>query len=438
MSAASPKPARTLSEAQDALSFETPLESCDSRWQDLSAARGDDGTVRLRRLFERKAAGKSLQAVFASHSGVGKTTELNRMTQELAQRYVCVYFEANVELDAFEFAMEDLLLALARAVEKTLRERKTPLPSALLGDVEKWFSETIVTRTLGRDYAAEIKSKAEAGGTIPFFASLLGGLSALLKVSSEHRKQVRSTLRRYPGELVRQINSLFAGAADVLAEEEKELLVIVDNMDRYSPRLIDELLIRGADRFKQLRCNFVLTPPISLILRPESQSPEAVFNTVIMPSVRLRLRNEPYKSFSGPGREALRAALGRRIDLHTFIPDPRAQDRLVWASGGGIRELLELAYEAVLDIGEPPIELENVERILSRQRHRIRDRIDVNGWLDTLVAIARTKRLTPDQACRDVLFQRLAFLYDGKVWYDVHPLVTEIPDFANSYSALSG
>jgi len=72
--------------------------------------------------------------------------------------------------------------------------------------------------------------------------------------------------------------------------------------------------------------------------------------------------------------------------------------------------------------------------VLERRRQKLRDRIDVNGWLDTLVAIARSKRLTDDAKCLDVLFQRLAFHYNGEVWYDVHPLVTEIPDFESRFS----
>lgn len=414
------------------MDFESPLESGDPRWQDLSIARGDDATIRLRRLFDRKPPGQPLHAVFSSHRGAGKTTELKRFAHDLRSQYVCIYLEANVELDAVEFAMEDLLLVLARAVEQLLRERETPLPANLLKDVERWFTEMVITQTLGQTYAAEIQAGAKAKGGLPFFAELFAKLTSLFKVSSEHREQVKSTLRRYPGELTRQVNSLFSGAAEVLSTEQRELLVIIDNMDRYSPKLIDELLVRDGDRFRQLGCNLVLTPPISLILRPESQSVDSIFKSEVMPTVRLRAQTEPYTKLSGPGRDALLAALSRRIDLDTLLPDEKARDRLVWASGGAIRELLELAHDSVLDVDTPPITLPHVDRVLERRRQRLRDRIDVNGWLEPLVAIGRSKRLTEDSKCLEVLFQRLAFHYDGEVWYDVHPLVTEIPDFKGS------
>jgi len=416
------------------LNFEAPLESGDPRWQDLSEARGDDATLRLRRLFERQPAGQPLHAVFSSHRGAGKTTELKRFAHDLRTQYLCVYLEANVELDAVEFAMEDLLLVLVRVVEQVMRERKTPLPAKRLTDVERWFTETVITQTLGQTYEAEIRAGAGTKGGLPFFAELFAKLTSLFKVSSEHREQVKSTLRRYPGELTRQVNSLFSGAAEVLSREQRELLILIDNMDRYSPKLNDELLVRDGDRFRQLGCSLIVTPPIGLILRPESQSIDAIFKSELMPTVRLRTKNEPYASFSGPGHDALLAALGRRIDLDTLLPDDEARDRLVWASGGAIRELLELAHDAVLDVDRLPITLPQVERVLERRRQKVRDRIDVNGWLEPLVAIGRTKRLTEDPKCLDVLFQRLAFHYDGEVWYDVHPLITEIPDFHARFS----
>ena len=111
----------------------------------------------MRRLFDRKPPEERLHTVFSSHRGAGKTTELKRFARNLGARYVRIYLEANVELDAVEFAMEDLILVLARAVEQALRQRETPLRASLLHEVEHWFTERIITQTLGKEYAAEIQ-----------------------------------------------------------------------------------------------------------------------------------------------------------------------------------------------------------------------------------------------------------------------------------------
>jgi hypothetical protein len=54
----------------------------------------------------------------------------------------------------------------------------------------------------------------------------------------------------------------------------------------------------------------------------------------------------------------------------------------------------------------------------------------------TLLKLVRSKQIFPDKTCMDVLFHRLAFKYNGDGWYDVHPLVAEIPEFVDARNDL--
>lgn len=425
-----PPIAKTLEEATPALEFEFPLESGDPRWTDLSAARGgDDPTARLYNLFRRQPPGRPLHVVFASHRGAGKSTELKRLTANLQDRYFAIYFEANVEMDANSFAMEDLLLVIARVVEEEMRRRGTPLDPNVLRKVEAWFGEVVFSDEEGKHYLAGVEASASAEGGVPFFAKLMASVTSSLRVESEHRKSVKTILRQYPGALMQYVNNVLNAASDILRREGRDLLILIDNMDRYEPRLIDALLVQSADRFRALACNLIVTPPISLVLRPESQGLEAIFRCETMPTVKMRDKHHSYFEPSGPGRDTLLEALAKRIDVDALIPDPAARTRLALASGGAIREFLELAQDATLDAMGDTITLADVNRTLDRRRQRLRDRIDANGWWDVLAEIARTKRLSTDEEYLEVLFQRLAFQYNGEIWYDVHPLVSELPDF---------
>ena len=49
--------------------------------------------------------------------------------------------------------------------------------------------------------------------------------------------------------------------------------------------------------------------------------------------------------------------------------------------------------------------------------------------MPTLVTIARDKQISDDPRAFEVLFYYLAFKYNGEGWYDIHPLVAEIPEF---------
>ena len=71
---------------------------------------------------------------------------------------------------------------------------------------------------------------------------------------------------------------------------------------------------------------------------------------------------------------------------------------------------------------------------LGLRRQRLRDLVNANGWMATLVRVATNKQIFEDERCLAVLFNRLAFKYNGDGWYDVHPLVAELPEFQRGVS----
>lgn len=157
--------ARNLNEATPALDFEIPLRSGDPRYVDFSSVRDSGSVARLRTLLQRQPGDRWLHAVFASHRGAGKSTELLHLQHDVSDRYYTIYFEANVELDPQGFSMEELLLVLARVVEERMRDdRQTPLDGSLLQKIEDWFAEVVFADDEGRSYLAAVKTEAKAEG----------------------------------------------------------------------------------------------------------------------------------------------------------------------------------------------------------------------------------------------------------------------------------
>ena len=423
--------ALTVRQISRACEVDRPLVPGDSRWLDLSPARGDRAAQKLLRRFEDKPAGEPLHMLFASHRGAGKSTELMLLQSHLRPRYHSLYLAANVQMDANQIEVEDLLLVLAHGIEGYLRELGKPLPAELLERVSQWFSQVIRTTSWGKDASTEVAGgfKAEAG--LPMFARVTASLSALFKVESKHREEVKNELKKFPGTLLDSVNLLLDEAARLLGPDH-ELLILIDNLDRYPPAVVDALLVRNGDRIRQLRCNIILTPPIGLLYRPHSEQIDTHFPCEVMNTVRLRRPEQPYDAFEGPGRELLLAVLGRRIDLATLLPDSRARDRLVTASGGAIRELLSLVVDAALGAEGEYLTLQDVEYAVQRKKQRLRDLINANGWWTTLAAVAREKQIVSDEACLSVLYHRLVLKYNGEGWYDVLPLLTELPEFQHA------
>jgi hypothetical protein len=420
-------PARTRREVVRFCDPDEPLASGDQRWEDFSAARGNRGTEALEEALALRAPNRFVHAAFVSHRGAGKSTEILRLTERLRDAYAPVYLEATVEMDPFGIEAEDLLFNMALAVEAAMRARGSPLPDDLLMRVRKWFEEVVKTTKWVQGFNAEAAAGVEGKLSSPFVGGIFGSLKALFKQESEYRTEIKQVLRKYPGTLIRSVNELLDAANAILGD--RALLVIVDNLDRYDPEVVDKLLGAGADRIRQLRCNFILTPPIGLLLQPKSAQLDRIYSCHFLYAVRLRNPDQAYDLFDGPGRDLMERALARRVDLDALMPDKAARDRLIGASGGSMRELLDLVYQAVLLTRVELITEADVERAVAQRKQRLRDLINANGWLDTLVRIATDHQIHTDQRCMEVLFHYLAFKYNGDGWYDIHPLVAELPEF---------
>ena len=427
--------ASTVRQISRACEVDRPLAPGDPRWLDLTPARGDRAAQKLLRRFQDKPIGEPLHMLFASHRGAGKSTELMLLQSHLKPRYHGLYLAANVQMDANQIEVEDLLLVLAQGIERHMHDLGKPLPTELLERVSHWFSQVIHTTSWGKDSSVETAGgiKAEAG--LPMFAKITANLSSLFKVESKHREEVKNELKKFPGTLLESVNLLLDAAAQRLGPD-CELLILIDNLDRYPPAVVDALLVRNGDRIRQLRCNMILTPPIGLLYRPHSEQIDTHFPCEVMNTVRLRRQDQPYDAFDGPGRDLLLQALDLRMDLASLLPDPRARDRLVTASGGAIRELLSLVVDAALSAEGASLTLGDVEYAVQRKKQRLRDLINANGWWGTLAAVGREKQIVSDAACLPVLYHRLVLKYNGEGWYDVLPLLTELPEFQHASQRL--
>lgn len=421
------KPAETPRELVVTCKPDYPLPRGDSRWEDFSPARGNAAVEALSTALTLRSPSRFIHAAFIGHRGAGKTTEILRLADDVREGYELVYIEATDEMDLFVIEVEDLLFNIALAVESTMRERGTPLPKELLEETRRWFEEVVQTTKYVQGFNAEAAAGFETKVSSPFFGGLFGSLKALFKHESEYRTEIRHVLRRYPGRLLANVNALLDEANKLL--EGRSLLIVVDNLDRYTPEVADNLLGISADRLRQLRCNLILTPPMSLLLQPRSTQLERTYECHFLQAIQLRKPEQRYHEFDGPGRDLMEEALSRRVNLDKMIPAKAARDRLISASGGMMRELLDLVYQSILLARSGIITEAVVDNVARQRRQRQRDLINANGWMETLVQIALHKQIRDDAKCMAVLFNYLAFKYNGEGWYDIHPLVDEIPQF---------
>jgi len=432
-----PRRAASLDDAYRTCNHDKPLEGDDDEWyQDLSAARGDDTLRTLRARLTRRDDGEFVHIAFVSHRGAGKTTELKRLTTDLRTLFHAHYFEANLKLDERHFSTEDLLLSLALSIQEDFDAAGRPLPPEMLLRVHQWFSEVLRSTSWAQHMEADLAANATVPREVPLFVSLAQELKALLKAENTYRTEVRDAFRRYPGALLAHVNNLLDAAQQRLGEQ--SLLVLIDNLDRYDPKVVDEVLFQGGRRLRALRCHLIVTPPIALYYRPLTEPLQQSFTPSVMYTVRLRRSDQPHGVFDpqSPGRALLVKALDRRLEVAKLLPETEALDRLISLSGGSLRDLLRLVREAVLIAPGSVLDLDTINRAAGRFRRDLRDVVNANGFAAILGRILDAHQINDDPKCLDVLYQQLALRYNGEGWYDVHPLVAELPEVRKAYEAL--
>lgn len=423
--------ATTVQETQWACEL-TPLPEGDPRWVDFKEIRGTDVQERLKRLLIKpeSAKGTFSHITFAGHRGCGKSTELLQVSKALRENhFFVVYCLANEELDLTDIEYSDLLLAASKVLVEEVGQQ-FPLDDRLLEQITKWFAEITEIDTTTIKKELELKTSAEGGAKIPFLASVLAKLTALIRGAEESRKEIRQKVLKSPDQLIFSVNQILdeCHRAIKAGGPYNELLLIFDNLDRYPRETVHKVLIEQADNLKRLRCNIIYTVPISLIYEPTREALPDVFKNVVLPMIKIRERKQSWNQTFPPGVKRLTEVFERRIEIDKVFEHPDLVEKIVLKSGGSLRELMRLIQEACLETTGKKIDAAAVDKAIVNVRTEL-TRPMPQTYFTELAKIHKSKQTDNTQDQRRILFYRYALEYNGDRWVDVHPLIYDMPEF---------
>ena len=383
------------------------------------------GLVRplVRRLAPGPARPEFVQIGVVGHGGSGKTTLVRRAMAELQHLYGYqpVYLDALGHLDQADFTFSDVVLAIITSVVSVLRDAEADLPDREIQQFRVWFAEELVTHEDLRAIEGSIETSAEAKGGVPFFASLMAKVSALVRSENSLRKEIRIKAERDTGQLLTRANALLDAASATL---KRSLVVVFDNLEKFNNRdLIDAAILRRADDMRALRANLVLFLHPSDEYAPKTVAASQAFSIVTLPMLPVRERDQGYHLVSPDVFETCRDVLARRLDLKAVFVDPdRCIYEIVRLSGGRLRDLLEVARRAC-ELAEPdPVDMPAIERVARKLTGERAARMRP-GDLDRLVEVSRTKRIPNDSDHGYLLLHSMVLHYNGEPWWDLHPLI---------------
>ncbi|MCP4697795.1 MAG: AAA family ATPase [Gammaproteobacteria bacterium] len=415
--------ATNVDDAYHVCNPEKPLQADDDRYVDLAEVRGMQNFTRTISRRISRTCPEFHKQLITGHRGCGKSTELLRLKAELErERFFTVYLDVEEILDLGEIDYLDVLLAIARATEESLCEKEIGMDEGLLADIYDWFAETVFSDENKQDMTLKFKGEVQAGGKISFLGKLLASLTGDIHSGSSRRETTRRKLERELGDFITRLNSLIGEARKQVQQQgHKDFVILVDGLEKMQYRLLEDkqsthavLFMHHAEQLKAPACHIVYTVPISLA---SNANLGAAFSDSVMVM--------PMAKYMEPeGERQLIEIITRRIDADAVFADKELLKKLVYISGGAVRDLMRLVRLAC-EGGEriTLVEIQQAVNITVREYDRfLRDKD-----LDTLRKVAQNKRVQADEEYARLLNLRVILEYqNGNRWADLHPAVREI------------
>lgn len=403
----------------------------------------------------RCRSSRPITQLYTGHRGTGKSTELKRLQKYLEEQGCrVVYFAADDgDIDPEDAQYTDVLIACTRQLLKELD------PGTDRSQLQIWVESRL--EELKELAFAEITFEKGKVDVPLMFAQMS---LAIRKIPSQRRK-IRDIIEPNTVTLLESLQGFIQDAKAKLPEQQKQLVVIVDNLDRIVPIRREggrtnhqEIFVDRSDQLKALGCDVVYTVPISIAYsRANELAQEYDSAPVILPITAVRTINgEEIEAGLGELKDVIRRRVSQHLDdragdelVPTVFKSEEILKRLCLMSGGHVRDLLRLVRTAFDDIETLPITKVAARSAMNKMRDTYgRSVTSPEEWL-TLAKVAKTKQVEGTKEERQLLFNRCILRYrlidevegDGgdwddedwdsgeQIWYDVHPLIRNIPQF---------
>ena len=383
-------------------------------------------------------ASPGYKALFGGHKGNGKSTELNKIIfdSDLCQRFEIIKIDIPEALDPNDIDIVEFFITVCIHILTFAEAKKIKIESDFRDQFEKlegFFREKLkIETTYTKGKIKDIGIQSEAGGGFIFsFLKLKGDFYAKMRGDVESRKIVREEYRPRINELTGLVKKLVRDIESKL--KRKELLIIVDGLDRASVNAAEKLFTEDGQNFALIdNVTMLLTVPISLIHSVKASVVEATVGRMhVLKNLRLRTLENAQDDDTNYNCKLMKEAVLRRMDEKLISPN--ALEMAVYYSGGVFRTLIDLiAYAAVLSKSSNGISIGEKDMEGAVNEHRIKKTrpLGRSQW-EILIEIDTNKKFTGDMD--EKRLELLTGLYvleyiNGAEWYRVNPLLEKYLD----------
>jgi energy-coupling factor transporter ATP-binding protein EcfA2 len=387
---------------------------------------GREALESLVQLVEDHAA-QDAKVIFSGHRGCGKSTLLAEFGRTVGDRYFVTFFSISDLIEMSDVNHINILFAIAVNLMLEAEKQQIEIPKSIKDSFYKWFAKR--TRT-------EIDTPISGEVSVGFDFKLISGK---LKTESVIRDEIKQEFERNVSDLVAKLNEI---AATIQVASQKDVLVIIDDLDKLDLAVVRTIF---SDHIKTLFLpgfSIIYTIPVAA-LRENPLS--AMFTTeaddqiVVMPVSKLVAKSERRKAdpvYQEAAIETLCEVLHRRIPSEILAPEIAKQ--MVLESGGVLRELVRICNRCcricLREIRRQPerTDFKIDAAVLTEAIKGLRLDFETTlGKADYTILQTTYQNFLPEDPKADPFLDLLHGLQvleyrNDEVWYDVHPIVTDL------------
>lgn len=376
--------------------------------------------------------------LFYGHRGCGKSTELNKLLDELSDdEYFKVFFSVKEEMNLVTLRAEDLLLIIAEKLLTAAKKYKLNLKDSLLDPVLDYFTQTTEINRTELDAKLEASAGISTDSLIGKLTGIFAKIAGEVKYNAHGEKTTVAELRKRPVDLLAKINIIIEAVRDALKDNQK-LIIIVEDIDKCDLQPANEMFVNNNNLLTGIRTNIIFTIPIFLFHSPEANSFRHNFDKVIrLPMIKV---SEPDGNRAS-GFDTVKKIIFERIEEKMITQD--ALNLLIEKTGGVLRQVFEVLDTAAgMTDAKIPLEKEHIRYGLNQLSYTFRQQISVprsetqnisdTDLYDTLEEYAKKQikggapKLVDNRITQILLMSCALVEYNGEGWIGVHPLVKEI------------
>jgi len=429
--------ATTLKTAYQLCNVE-PLEGDDLEryYVNLSGVRKTTAIASVNTRLDFQEAEKYTTILFTGHRGCGKSTELKRIQKEWEKYYRVIYLEVNEETDINDVGYTDFYLITIKQVEFEMRRLGLKLDPRLMENFEAWFKDVTQETERSVESSVSVEGEVTLGPEAPFLAKLLVKLLAQIKGSDKQKKTIRQTLEKDISRLKADINLLLNDAVKKLRKkfsQYKGFLIIFDNLDRVPPEVANHLFFDYAAQLQQLDCTIVYTVPLSVLSSTKNLN-NNFGNPHIVPMVNIYEFNRDNcdLNYNQTGLDTMASLIERRVEVDKIFESREELLELAKASGGHVRQLMQMMQTACLTASTNEHDKINAEDVIYaiKQEQFNFERFIPQSHYPVLAEVCLTKNITKDDVGQLMLFNTSVLEYNGKNrWNYPNPVVKQSEEF---------